>query len=232
MITIEERMDVTVVRLSRPPVNAFDLPMIEELRLTFEGLEKRPSQVGVVLTGTGQTFSAGVDTKAYAAYEPVQRRALLHAGTTLTAAIFALSCPLVAAVNGHALAGGFMLMLCCDYRLAVDDDTLRLGLTEARAGVPFPLGPLAIIKHEIPSSLLRQLTLSSRVLSPRELVAHAVIDAVTDRDSIVETAVATVRELAAQPGFRVAKRQLRGELAAELVTLAMAKDDPIVDAYV
>jgi enoyl-CoA hydratase/carnithine racemase len=74
MITIEERTDVTVVRLSRPPVNAFDLSMIEELRLTFEELEARPSQVGVVLTGTGQTFSAGVDTKAYTAYEPVQRQ--------------------------------------------------------------------------------------------------------------------------------------------------------------
>jgi enoyl-CoA hydratase/carnithine racemase len=98
--------------------DAFDLPMIEELRLTFERLEKLPLQVGVVLTGTGQTFSAGVDRKAYAAYEPMQRRALLHAGTALTAAIFALSCPLVAAVNGHALAGGCMLMLCCD------DDTL------------------------------------------------------------------------------------------------------------
>ena len=64
------------------------------------------------------------------------------------------------------------------------------------------------------------------------MVAHAVIDAVTDRDSIVETAVATVRELAAQPAFTGIKRQLRGGMAAELVTLATAKDDPIVNAYV
>jgi len=68
--------------------------------------------------------------------------------TRMTAAVLSLSCPLVAAVNGHALGGGFVLMLCCDYRLAADDSTLRLGLTEARAGVPFPVGPTAIMKHE------------------------------------------------------------------------------------
>jgi len=232
MITIEEYAGVTVVRLSRPPVNAFDLPMIEELRSTFEQLGARPPDVGVVLTGTGETFSAGVDVKAFAAYEPVKRRTLLHAGTSLTAAILALSCPLVAAVNGHALAGGFMLMLTCDYRIAVDDVTLRLGLTEARAGVPFPIGPLAIIKREVHGGLLRQLALSSRVLGPHELAAHALIDALTDRDSIVETAIATVRELAAQPAFGVVKRQLRGELAAELAALATSKHDPLVDAFI
>jgi enoyl-CoA hydratase len=231
MIVVEQRTDVTVVRMARPPVNALDRAMIDGLRETFERLATRPPQAGVVLTGTGPAFSAGVDTKAFAAYGVAERRMLVQAITAMTARIFALSGPLVAAVNGHALGGGFVLMLCCDHRLAVDDDTIRLGLTEAHAGVPFPAGPAAIMKHEVPPALLRQLTLSSRMIGPRALAEQAVIDIVTDRDTLLDRAVASARELATQPAFMVVKRQLRGELADRLAALAASGDDPFIDSF-
>jgi len=167
MITVEEHTGVTVVRLARPPVNALDLSMIEELESTFARLANAAPRIGVVLTGAGNTFSAGVDTKAFVSYSREERHHMVLAITRMTAALLALPCPLIAAVNGHALGGGFVLMLCCDYRLVADDDALRLGLTEARAGVPFPAGPIAIMKHEMPEGLLRQMTLSSRVVSPQ-----------------------------------------------------------------
>jgi enoyl-CoA hydratase len=198
MITIEDRTGVTVVSLARPPVNALDLPMIEELESTFAGFASRASPSGVVLTGAGGSFCAGVDTKAFMSYDRDACRRMVLAITRMTRSILSLSCPLVAAVNGHAFGGGFVLMLCADYRLVADDSTVRLGLTEARAGVPFPAGPVAVMKHEVPAGLLRQLTLSSRVVSPQDLVPHAVIDALADREQIVEQAVAAARELASQ----------------------------------
>ena len=165
MIEVTDHDGVAVVSLERPPVNALDLPMIEELGSAFARLADAPPRIGAVLTGGGKTFCAGVDTRAFVSYSNEVRRRMVIAITRMTSAVLSLSCPLVAAVNGHALGGGFVLMLCCDYRLAVDDSELRLGLTEARAGVPFPAGPVAIMRYEMPAALLRQMTLSSRVLS-------------------------------------------------------------------
>jgi enoyl-CoA hydratase len=231
MITIEQHADVAVVSLARPPVNALDLSMIEQLESTFARLAAASPRSGVVLTGTGNSFSAGVDTKAFVSYDSATRRRMVLAITRMTRSIVSLSCPLVAAVNGHALGGGFVLMLCCDYRLVADDSTVRLGLTEAQAGVPFPAGPLAIMKHEMPASLLRLVTLSSRVMSPQDLVQYALIDALAGRERIVEDAVAAARELASQPAFETVKKQVRGGLAAELRALADAETDPYLASF-
>jgi enoyl-CoA hydratase len=231
MIAVEEQGGTILVRLARPPVNALDLPMIEELERTFAKLSGAAPPGGVVLTGAGSAFCAGVDTKAFMSYGREVRGRMVLAITRMTAAILSLPCPLVAAVNGHALGGGFVLMLCSDYRLAVDDGALRLGLTEARAGVPFPVGPTAIMKHEMPAGLLRQLTLSSRVVSPQDLLRHAVIDALAGAPQIVEQAVVAARDLASQPAFGVVKMQVRGNLAAEVQALAAADSDPFLGSF-
>jgi enoyl-CoA hydratase len=231
MILVKEHTGVAVVSLARPPVNALDLPMIEELESTFARLVKAKPPAGVVLTGTGNTFSAGVDTKAFVSYDRDERRRMVLAITRMTAAILSLSCPLVAAVNGHALGGGFVLMLCCDHRLAVDDSAIRLGLTEARAGVPFPVGPAAIMKREMPAGLLRQMTLSSRVVSPRDLVPYGLVDALASTERVLENAVAIARELASQPAFEVVKKQVRGDLAAGVQALAAAEIDPFMGSF-
>jgi enoyl-CoA hydratase len=231
MITIDSQSDVTVVSLARPPVNALDLPMIEELGAAFSNINLAAPHCGVVLTGTGSTFSAGVDTKAFLAYNRDERRRMVLAITRMTASILSLPCPLVAAVNGHALGGGFVLMLCCDYRLVGSTDGLRLGLTEARAGVPFPAGPIAIMKHEVPSALLRRLTLSSRTISARDLVGYGVVDDLIAPELIVEKAVSVSRELAAQPAFGVVKKQVRGALASAVQMLAADGSDPYLSSF-
>jgi enoyl-CoA hydratase len=231
MILVEEQSDVVVISLARPPVNALDLPMIEQLESTFERLAKAVPPTGVVLTGAGSAFSGGVDTKAFVSYGREERHRMVLAITRMTAAILSLSCPLVAAVNGHALGGGFVLMLCCDYRLVADDGALRLGLTEARAGVPFPAGPVAIMKHEISMGLLRQMTLSSRVVSPQDMAQYGLVDALANKEHIVEKAVAAARELASQPAFAVVKKQVRGGIAAEVQALAIAATDPFLGSF-
>jgi enoyl-CoA hydratase len=130
----------------------------------------------VVLTGGGQVFSAGVDTGAFARDTRDQRQAMVRAITRMVAQLLAIPVPVVAAVNGHALGGGFVLMLACDYRIAVDVEAAKFGMTEAQAGIPFPAGPLEIIRHELGPELLRRLTLTSAVLSARELLDSRTID--------------------------------------------------------
>lgn len=212
-------------------MNAVDHDAVREVRRLASALAADPPRGGVVLTGTGKAFSAGVDTKAFAAYDAPRRGEFVRSITAMTAALLQLPSPLVAAVNGHALGGGFILMLCADYRLVSSTDGLKLGLPEAQAGVPFPAGPAAIMRTELSPGLLRNLALSSRPALASELLAAGTIDRVVDASSLLEEAIATARGLASQPAFSAVKRQVRGHLAAEVARLAAEGEEPFLQAF-
>lgn len=218
-VEIENHADIAVVTLARPKVNALDLRMVEQLENAFERLATE-KQSGVVLRGSSGAFCAGFDTKAFTSYGPPEQQRMVLTLNRLAVKLLSLPCPIVAAVNGHALGAGLILMLCCDYRLAIDDASLRIGLTEARAGIPFPAGGLAILRHELPAPLLRKNALSSQIASPQQMLAHATVDGLTSRERLLDDAIAMARDLASQPAFKMIKQQLRGGLAADLQALA------------
>jgi enoyl-CoA hydratase len=220
-----------LVTIDRPPVNALDLDAITALEQTFAGAALDVPGGGVVLTGSGQVFSAGVDTHAFARYSRDQRHEMVRAITRTVARLLAIPVPVVAAVNGHALGGGFVLMLACDYRIAADIEDAKLGMTEAQAGIPFPAGPLEVMRHELAPELLRRLTLSSEVLGVRELLKTGTIDALCALDDLSSRSMAQARSLAAQPAFRTVKRQIRGALAERVAALASAGQDAFLGEF-
>jgi enoyl-CoA hydratase len=220
---------VAVLRLSRPPVNALDLPTILALEAAFAHLaDDKPT--GLVLSGAGGVFCAGVDTRAFAAYSGDERAQMIRAITRMIGRLYGLPFPTVAAMGGHALGGGLVLALACDVRLAADDPSAKLGLTEARAGVPFPAGPLEVIRAELPPQLLRRLTLTSATLAPAELYRLGVLDGLVPTASLEPAAIDAVRDLAAQPAFSTVKQQIRGPTLARLAQLAASGDDPLAEA--
>jgi enoyl-CoA hydratase len=223
--------DTLLITIDRPPVNALDLDTILALQQTFALAAKEAPRNGVVLTGGGQVFSAGVDTRAFAGYGREQRHALVHAITAMVAELLSIAVPVVAAVNGHALGGGFVLMLGCDHRIATDADTAKLGMTEAQAGIPFPAGPLEIMRHELAPELLRRLTLTSAVLGGRELLETGVLDELCPPEALTSTAMAMAKRMAAQPAFRAVKQQIRGGLRERLAALAAKRQDPFIAAF-
>lgn len=218
---------VAVLRLARPPVNALDLPTILALEAAFGDLASaRPR--ALVLTGAGGVFSAGVDTRAFGAYGSGERADLVRSITRMVARLYALPFPVVAAIPGHALGGGLVLALACDLRIAAEGEA-RLGLTEARAGVPFPAGPLEIIRAELPPDLLRRLTLTSAIVGPAELHAAGVIDRLVPGGELEAAAAAIAAGLAGQPAFAVVKQQVKALVAARLAALAASGDDPLME---
>lgn len=214
-IKIEQAENAVIVKINRPPVNALTPEMVSRLADWFGSY---PGRHPVIITGTGDIFSAGVDTDVFRDQTDAERADFFNAITRMTAAIVSLRVPVVAALNGHALGGGLVLALCADFRIATEGD-FKFGLTEAKAGVPFPHGPAEVIRSEIPSPFLRALTLSSRIASVDDMVAQAVFDDVTPPDSLMPAAMAYAAALAGQPAYKQVKRQVRGPLAARLQSL-------------
>ncbi|MCI4644467.1 MAG: enoyl-CoA hydratase/isomerase family protein [Hyphomonadaceae bacterium] len=213
---LETESDHILLTLDRPPVNTLDLDAVTALREAFHA---HPDDTPLILTGAGKAFCAGVDTKAFMAYDGRERAALFDAITAMAALLVSIRAPVIAAINGHALGGGLVLSLCADYRLAAEGPH-KFGLTEAAAGVPFPAGPVEIIRHEVPAALLRQLTLSSRVVSAQDLARHSVIDEILPADRLLTEATDRAEQLASQPAFSQVKAQMRGQLAQRLTELA------------
>lgn len=205
----------TVVTLDRPPVNAVDPAVVAALG---DWADAYTDQAPVILTGAGASFCAGVDVKAFLALDPAGREAFFAGITRMVRALVRLRVPLVAALNGHGLGGGFVLALCADWRVVSDGDH-RFGLTEAKAGVPFPVGPLEVIRAELPPHLLRRLTLSSEIVGAGELVAGGVFDEMAAPEALRAKALAAAQRLAAQPAFTAVKRQIRGPLQDRLAEL-------------
>lgn len=124
-----ERGDVAVLTLDRPPANALTRAFFEEMTTRLEQLERDDSVRAVVLTGTGAFFSAGLDLFEVFDAPAAEFQAFTAAFDAGFAALFGFPKPVVAAVNGHAIAGGIVLAAAADLRLLAAG-TAKLGLTE------------------------------------------------------------------------------------------------------
>src|SRR5262245_29687414 len=136
MIELEDRDEVAVLRLVRGKGNALNEELLNALIAAADQLE-RSSVRAVVITGQGSVFSAGVDLAAILEGGPAYVRRFLPLLLQLFERFATFPKPLVAAVNGHAIAGGAIMMFACDARLLARG-TARIGLTEIQVGVLFP----------------------------------------------------------------------------------------------
>jgi enoyl-CoA hydratase len=162
-------------------------------------------------------------------YTPRFLRALT--GSFLT--LFDHPAPVVAAINGHAVAGGCILALACDRRIAAAGD-YGIGVPELRVGVPFPVIALEIVRHGAPGGHFRdELVYQGEVVPPAEALARGLVDEIVPAGELLERAVAAARRLGAIPhaAFAGTKRALRAP-ALERYRLAAAAADPeIVEAW-
>jgi enoyl-CoA hydratase len=199
---------VSVLRLNRPPVNALDLALVEDAVATLAGLDGP-----VVITGAGRCFSAGVDLRAVAEGGREYTDRFLDVMPASFLAVFDYPGPVVAAINGHAIAGGCVIAMAADVRLMSGG---TIGLTEVAVGVPFPSAALEICRYAMGTSASRAM-LGAQNVDPQTALQRGWIDAVVSPDDLLAEAIATARALAAHSPFAYAatKQQLhRPTLAA------------------
>lgn len=228
MILADKKNGVVILTLERPPVNALDLETIQALQREFANVRADDAATGMILTASGDCFCAGVDVKAFRSYSADTKREMILSISSMTAELVSIRVPTVAAVNGAALGGGMVLALCMDGVASLHNSSPYWGMPEARAGVPFPAGPLEIIRSVLPPTLLRQLMLQGRKYSPAELKEQGVIDVISKKKDLNADAMELCLGMASQPAFRAVKDQLRGPLRQRLIELVSSGDDPML----
>jgi enoyl-CoA hydratase len=160
-VSVETSGVVTVLHVDRPPANAISLELLDELVAALDGLAANPA-AAVVIAGRPRFFSAGVDLKAVPGYGPDEQRRMVGGINRMVLATYGMSCPVIAAVTGHAIAGGLVLALCADVRVASLEG--RYGLTEVKVGVPYPQAAIGVVRAELPPHAARSLVLSNELI--------------------------------------------------------------------
>ncbi len=214
----EMRDETLIVTLANPPYNTLRSDILEEGAAMLTALAHNAPTGGVVLTGQGDDFTRGMDTKVAATFDETDANRARAGINAFCASLHRLPCALVCAVNGHAIGAGGVMALCGDWVVTADGEQ-RIGLPEAKAGLVFPTVAQAILDHWLDPVWRRRLALSSQLLGPQEALAAGLVDEIVAPDKVLEIAVQRAGELMAQPGFVACKRQLRAKANAEIDAL-------------
>lgn len=223
-LELDQHGGITIVRLAHGKVNALDVELLQAIADTFGGLE---SGQPVVFTGAGRAFSAGVDLKRIVDggmdYVRVFRPALASA----VKAVFDHQGPVVAAINGHAIAGGCVLAAACDIRYMASG---QIGLTEMRVGVPFPGAVFEVMRH-IAGPAARRLVLDAQLFSVDEALAIGLIDHVTAPETLLDAAIAEAERLAKiSPAVYAHTKRLIQKPARQLIEGATEAEEEMATA--
>jgi len=231
MIDTKIKGGIALVTLAYGKVNALDTEFCEALAARFAELRTSDAQA-VVLTGQGKAFSAGVQLIKLSEGGESYIRGFLPALHELYETVFFHPKPVVAAINGHAIAGGAVLACCADRRIMVHG-TGRIGVTELLVGLPFPSLAFEAVRHTIPARYLPEVLYSGTTYEPDAALERGWIDEIAEPDKLQEHAIAVAQELAAlsPAAFAHTKAQLRQPVAEHYARSGRATDKAAADIW-
>ncbi|HXN38224.1 MAG TPA: enoyl-CoA hydratase/isomerase family protein [Solirubrobacteraceae bacterium] len=220
---------VVVLTMDRPPANAMDVALLGDLVAAIERVASDQPRA-LVLAGRPGFFSAGADLKLVPDYGPEQQRQMVATINAMALGVYELRCPVVGAITGHAIAGGLVLALCADIRVASSSG--RYGLTEVKVGVPYPQAAIGIVAAELAPHAARVLALGNELIDAGECLRLGVFDEVVEPDAVLARALELAASLAALPSdvYARTKWELRGATTQRL--RAAAAEDPLLASWV
>jgi enoyl-CoA hydratase len=193
MIEIEERGGVAIARIVRGKGNALNLALLEAFDKCLTELGASQARA-IVVTGQGSVFGAGVDLPELVAGGDAYINKFIPLLSQVFERLAKFPKPMIAAVNGHAIAGGGILVLACDQRIMARGKA-RIGLTEIQVGVPFPAWALEIARFSTSPEHFQTLIMTGRTWTAEEALARGLVDEVVDAEQLEARAVEVAEEL-------------------------------------
>jgi enoyl-CoA hydratase len=230
MIERDDRDGIRILRLGHGKVSAMDIELGEAFMREMDNAAAPPIKA-VILTGTGSSFSAGVDLYRVVKDGPEYGKRFLPVLDALLKAALTLPKPVIAAVNGHAIAGGCILAACCDHRIMIDGNG-RIGIPELAVGVPFPALPLQIMAARVSDGALRDLVFRSRTVQVDEAKALGLIDEKCPAGMLIDRAMEVAAKMAAIPAgaFALTKEAFYTPIVARAQSMSTL-NERVTDAW-
>lgn len=198
------------ITLAGPGMNALSTPLMTDLIQQIEAAQGAP----LLLTGQGRAFSGGLNLKEVVEHDEAGLAHFLSLFSELCSALYHYPGPSVAWVNGHAIAGGCLLMLFCDQRFLAADPGIKVGLNEVALGVTFPPNILRMVRSRIPRHHLDEVLLGGALHGPDDARRLGLVDYVGDEAE--ERARAALTALSRHPaeGYTRMKAAIRSSANA------------------
>ena len=217
-VRVEIEDGIGTIRLDRPPMNALNIQVQEELRAAANEVAADPQIRAVVVYGGEKVFAAGADIKEMAEMSYVDMAARAAEISSAIGAIARIPKPVVAAITGYALGGGCELALACDWRVVAED--AKLGQPEIKLGIIPGAGGTQRLARLIGPARAKDLIMSGRMVDAAEALRIGLADRVVPAAQVYEEAVALVRPYVNGPAqaLRAAKLAIDGGLEMDLAS--------------
>lgn len=231
-VNVDRDEGVAVVRLQRGKVHALNDHVVEELFAVFTELEDDAAVGAVIFTGTGKFFSFGFDIPGFMDYSRDDFRRYLEKFTGLYRYLFLFPKPVVAALNGHTVAGGCMLATTCDYRVMAAGKA-RISLNEVTFRSSVFAGSVVILKHCVGPRNAEKILESGAMYSAEQAQAMGLVDLVAPEENVMAEArrVAAGFAATAGPAFASIKRLLRASVLAGIDAAEKESIDEFIDIW-
>ncbi|BBO69024.1 enoyl-CoA hydratase [Desulfosarcina alkanivorans] len=209
---------IAAVSLGRGKVNALNDTIVDELMQCLEKLAADGDIRAIVLTGRGKFFSFGFDIPEFLAFSKAAFTDFLTRFAGLYAYLFTFPKPVVAALNGHTIAGGCMLALACDYRIMISGRA-KISLNEITFGASVFAGSTEMLRFWVGSARATEVLYSGAMYSAEEALDIGLVQAVSPGESLIDRARQVADDLAAKPApaFSGIKSLLRKPVAEEMM---------------
>ena len=231
MIHQEIQDGIIIARMENGKVNALTTSFLNELTEYFEKID-RDKAPALVISGSGNCFCAGVNLLEVFSPDQENLSDFIDALNRCFKTLFMMKTPVVAAINGPALAGGCIIVACCDYKIASEEKT-KIGITELKVGLPFPSIPLEIMKFILPKEKFQNVFYSAEIYSAVDALKLGLVDEVVPHYEVLAKAILKAKELAAIPQstFKLTKTKLRNETTKLFISVDGLQYDEQVKNY-
>jgi enoyl-CoA hydratase len=219
LIRIDVDRGMAVVRLDKARGNAIDEPLVRELLAATRRLEEDAAVRGVLLTSANpKIFCPGLDLVTLYDYDRAAMERFMLLFSEMVAALYGLAKPVVAGVNGHAVAGGCILALTADYRV-LRRGGAQIGLNEVKVGVPLPWSVAVLLRASVPPPALSEVALLGRNFADDEALRVGLADQLADADGFTDACLARLQEFVEKDAraLGVTKSYLRRAHLAEML---------------
>lgn len=214
----ERQGPLAVLRLDKARGNAIDEALVDELLRACAETEADDGVRGVLLASANpKLFCPGLDLVSLVEFDRPRLERFMHAFGRMLVSLFGLRKPMVAAVSGHAVAGGCILALTADWRV-LRRGGVSIGLNEVKVGVPLPLSVSALLRATVPPGSLSRVALLGRNFADEDALSAGLADELADGEGFEGACLARLQEFAEKDAYSLAvtKTYLRAEALRQM----------------